>query len=341
MSDPLNNENVSNEIFKNEVEQTEVAATSAAVRSPGAQLASAREQYGWTVEQVASHLKLAPRQVIALECDDYASLPGMPIVRGFIRSYAKLLKLDSAPLLAQLGGERVLANEPLTPSEGLSTPFAATRLPSMSEKPGISSKWVVGVLLLGLLVAALWAVQQDGNVLGLSQSQQPTINEASTKESSVAPEPGSGLLTQDAQTGDQQENMPALAEPVPGEQGIPPAASVAMPTSEPAPDVAPSVTQATPAEPQNAEGRATGADAGTNTLDLKLREDSWVEIRPSNGGKALVSRLMTAGETASVEVTEPVVMVIGNAAGVDASLRGEPIQLKASTTTNVARISLK
>jgi cytoskeleton protein RodZ len=59
-----------------------------------------REAMGWTVEQVADQLKLAVRQVVALEAGDYASLPGPAVVRGFVRAYAKVVKLDAAPLVA-------------------------------------------------------------------------------------------------------------------------------------------------------------------------------------------------------------------------------------------------
>jgi cytoskeletal protein RodZ len=79
--------------------------------SPGAKLAFARNDLGWTVEQVAAQLKLATRQIVALEADDYAALPEPAVVRGFIRAYAKLLKLDATPLVALImvdGGETKL-----------------------------------------------------------------------------------------------------------------------------------------------------------------------------------------------------------------------------------------
>ncbi len=80
----------------------EILATEAAriALSPGTKLASARGSMGWTVEQVAAQLKLATRQIVALEADDYAALPEPAVVRGFIRAYAKILKLDAAPLVA-------------------------------------------------------------------------------------------------------------------------------------------------------------------------------------------------------------------------------------------------
>ncbi|MBY0570364.1 MAG: helix-turn-helix domain-containing protein [Burkholderiaceae bacterium] len=67
--------------------------------SPGARLAAARNASGWTVDQVATQLKITRHQILAIEADDYDVLPAPAIVRGFVRAYAKLLKLDSAPLL--------------------------------------------------------------------------------------------------------------------------------------------------------------------------------------------------------------------------------------------------
>ena len=49
-----------------------------ALPSPGAQLRQARELRGESVGEVAFALKLSPRQVVALESDDFVALPGMP-----------------------------------------------------------------------------------------------------------------------------------------------------------------------------------------------------------------------------------------------------------------------
>ena len=62
----------------------------------GTLLRSAREAAGLSLDAVAQQLKLAPRQVRALEESDFAKLPGRTFVRGFVRNYARLLRLDSA-----------------------------------------------------------------------------------------------------------------------------------------------------------------------------------------------------------------------------------------------------
>ena len=317
----------------NEGMQTEAQAPEPGPVSPGARLAATREANGWSIEQVASYLKLAPRQVAAIERDDYAALPGMPIVRGFVRSYAKLLKMDAAPLLAQLGGETMLASESLKPKEGLAAPFSEARLPSMSDKPAMSSKWVVGVLLLILVGVAFWAFRQKPAVMELPPSPagesetvvEPVEPPASASAGSDAPvvptEPASPPAADEADAAAQvQPDQDQAATTAPG-----PSAAVEQVASAPAPASAP----------------ASAPAPTDDILNLTVREESWIEIRRADGGRVVTARLAQPGENITVNVAEPVELVVGNAAGVDATLRGEPLELKGSTKTNVARLNLK
>ncbi len=65
----------------------------------GTALRSARESLGMDVDDAARKLCLSPRQLSALESDDFAALPSPAFTRGFIRNYARLLNLDPNPLL--------------------------------------------------------------------------------------------------------------------------------------------------------------------------------------------------------------------------------------------------
>jgi cytoskeleton protein RodZ len=64
----------------------------------GQELAFAREAKGMSQEQIADILNLTLANVIALENDDYESLPGWTYVSGYLRAYARLLDLDSDSL---------------------------------------------------------------------------------------------------------------------------------------------------------------------------------------------------------------------------------------------------
>ena len=61
----------------------------------GQELALAREAKGMSQEQIADILNLTLANVIAIENDDYESLPGWTYVSGYLRAYARLLGLDS------------------------------------------------------------------------------------------------------------------------------------------------------------------------------------------------------------------------------------------------------
>src|SRR5258706_15480936 len=88
--------------------------------SAGAQLRAYRENAQLTVDDVAHHLKLARRQVLAIENDDLDALPGPTFVRGFIRNYARLLRVDATPLLeaGNLIAPRAAPMEQIAPTMG-------------------------------------------------------------------------------------------------------------------------------------------------------------------------------------------------------------------------------
>ena len=74
-------------------------ASALSLQAVGHLLVEARERMGLSVDEVASRLRLMPRQVQALESGNVDALPGPAFVRGFLRNYAKLLQIDAEPLL--------------------------------------------------------------------------------------------------------------------------------------------------------------------------------------------------------------------------------------------------
>lgn len=117
---------------------------------PGKMLREARERLGLSVADVAQHTRLAPRQIEALEADDFDNLPELPFVRGFIRSYARLLQIDPEPLLAALPPEGH-SSVPLMPPS-VEAPFPS---PFMMQRRNLM---VVGATLLLVLLGGLLAV---------------------------------------------------------------------------------------------------------------------------------------------------------------------------------------
>lgn len=116
--------------------------------SVGAMLRAARERAGLSLTDVAGHLKFAPRQIEALEADDFIHLPEMPFVRGFVRNYAKLLQIDSAPLLVALPGAPTKTVDALLVMRSKNVP-----LPGVYAARKYNIVWLAAGLVVALVLA--------------------------------------------------------------------------------------------------------------------------------------------------------------------------------------------
>lgn len=327
----------------------------------GAQLAALREARGWTTLQIASQLNLANRQIQALEADNYAALPGMVIVRGFIRAYAKVLQADPAPILAAIVDDTSTPAVLLPERNTLSASFSEAKL-SPSGPRGFSFKLMVGVAVLALIGVAIFAGQHLGLIPSSMSPQTSHVEKVLPIESGEiieVPPAQSEVIEGSVAPSTNESNATSAAAPT-----APVAESkVTVPESKPAalvsaPAPAPAPAPVTASKPSVAAPAVQSVAATMNTtavtapvvaavpvnskdaLAIKVREDSWVEIKRADNS-VLLSRLLKAGTSEVVAVTEPVNMVIGNAAGVDVTLRGKSVDVVTGNTSNVARLNLK
>ncbi|RJR16293.1 hypothetical protein C4579_00450 [Candidatus Microgenomates bacterium] len=70
------------------------------MRSTGTLLKEERLRKGFTLEQVEKSTKIRARYLEALEDDDFARLPALPYIQGFVRNYSTFLGLKSTTMLA-------------------------------------------------------------------------------------------------------------------------------------------------------------------------------------------------------------------------------------------------
>jgi cytoskeleton protein RodZ len=74
-------------------------------------------------------------------------------------------------------------------------------------------------------------------------------------------------------------------------------------------------------------------------LRFRAEGRSWVEVRDASG-TVVFSRILDAGQEASLDGTPPFSLVVGNAAVVRVEFRGEPIEIKEVSKNGVGRIRL-
>ncbi len=155
----------------------------------GRKLRAAREVASLSLADVAQSLKFTPRQIELLEADDYASLPGMTVVRGFIRSYAKLLKLDAEALLLMLDEASPSAPVEVRPPDNM----GVASQPGVLQQLSFSASAVVVLVMAGVLLG-LWHFLGSSSLKSFLPETRETKGEPPVKPLSALP-PGSNLTT--------------------------------------------------------------------------------------------------------------------------------------------------
>ncbi|WP_172600372.1 RodZ domain-containing protein [Sulfurivermis fontis] len=181
-----------------------MTAEVAVVAGPGQRLRLAREAAGLSREEVSTRLRLRLELIRALEEDDYAHLPPVAFVSGYLRSYARLLELPAEELVAML--ERPDA----TPA--LVAPVMPLHQRRSSDWPVKLVTWLIVLLLLGLL--AVWWL-----------SRQPAEDEPAGEPAMLQAPDGNVSLTLPPVTETPPQAEPqevAVAEPSPVIGAAPP-----------------------------------------------------------------------------------------------------------------------
>jgi cytoskeleton protein RodZ len=284
-------------------------ATEPARPSAGTLLHLAREDAGLTLDAVAQQLKLAPRQVKAIEDDDFAGLPGRTFVRGFVRNYARLLNLDADAVVASLpGGSTPLLDSPLLHS----TAPTMGELPTLERSKSSWTRWAIPLTLVAVIAAV--AVYEFSRGRDAGRTTNIDAMGPGGTEQVTAAQPTPGVAPPAKESASQ-----SLPNPLAGKDTTTPSAQSAAGAAPaaPAPDT-----------------------AGEVTLTLTYRDSSWTDVREKSG-RVLVAQLMAGGRKETFSGTPPFDVVIGNATEVSLTYRGEAIDLAPFIKSGVARLTLR
>lgn len=282
-----------------------------AAATAGMLLREAREAAGMSLDSVAQQLKLAPRQVKALEDGDFAHLPGRTFVRGFMRNYARLLRLDPAVVLAALRDAN--ASQPSDNPSLAPTPRPMGELPPDSPRRRSWTRWAIPLAMVAAV--ALAAVYERMRPL-----------EDAVKHS--APEK-------------------VVPVPAPAPLAVPaPADTTALPNPLAPPVDKPESAPVSPTEKLDAGGPSspvmppTASGAFEGTVALSFLGTSWVEVRDATGAIVLSATGYAGGnQTASGRL--PLEVVLGNANAVSVTFQGRAFDIEPFTKQNVAKFTLK
>lgn len=315
------------------------------VASAGGRLREAREAAGLSVDAVAQQLKLAPRQIRAIEEDDWQHLPGRTFIRGFARNYARFLHLDPDAVLAMLPAPET---DPALGRPALRTDTRPMgEIPAEREPSRASSMRFLLPLVLIAIVAAVAYYELSRAPLRMPEWLSTRIgafNQGAPDEatsSALPTSPASPSTTSQAPAAGALSVAPKVLG---SEPETPSAASNADGASTPTPAASPSAPAATAETPATAPASAATSaqptSGGDVALVLTFRGSSWAEVKDANG-RVVLQMTGGAGMTQTVNALPPLEVALGNAPAVDVTFRGQPLDLAPYTRGSVARVGLK
>lgn len=313
----------------------------------GATLKEHREKQEVSIYQVASQLHLDNRIIIAIESDDFASLPDPIYIRGYIRGYCKLLNLNADEML-QIYKDNVHQQDPEIIPE--------IKYPTQSSSRDKPVKAFTYLISLGLvmLVIAWWQsnfIVSDTVILQpqITETQEPSISEPDPGESETLEEI---ILDEYLSITDYTPLFPSTISIAPGMESDPTIDYLNIQAND---DVTvddlilDDISQQFMSENNfEAESTITNDDieeeedqpsTGPDSLVLYMTADSWIEIFDVNEQKVYFD-LGRTGDQLTLKGTAPFDIILGFAQGVTIEFNGETIDQAPYTRAGVARFTL-
>ncbi|AKA17857.1 RodZ domain-containing protein [Aeromonas hydrophila] len=292
---------------------------------PGQLLRNAREQLGWTREQVASRIHLRLTLIAAIESDTYDKHTSHTFIRGYLRTYAKLVGIPEETILAaydKLG---------LTPPDNIDMQSFSRRSRQQANDSRLKVvTWLVILVLIALSVAWWW---------------QSTARRSAGDEALAATEMGATSNTPSATVPpavDVADPVVAPATSAAAATSVDPVASAAATTlpvdaSSAVATTAVATSAATATQP--AADTATSEPAKVPQLKMSFTADCWLDVKDAKG-KTLFSGLKKANDELVLEGPEPLKFIIGAPMAVNIEYQGKSIDMSRYNNGRTARLSL-
>lgn len=263
----------------------------------GATFRKARETSGLPLEKIAAETKISARFLLAIESESFNLLPGGIFNRGFIRSYAEYLGLDSEQAVADYDRMFTKAQEPLE---------VLVDAERESSRKSDRNLYPIAAAILFVSVIAYYLVTRKPST-STEQAPQSTAEKQATQTPTVS--------------------APAAVDALPKLES---SATVAQPTSTALSTSTPSPMTAQPSPPSQEISRppattaSAASTASTLALDINANSQTWVKV--TSDGTVTLADILQPGTERRFSAERSLNVTIGNAAGVTLKINGRELK---------------
>jgi cytoskeleton protein RodZ len=335
----------------NEKTKDESETTAEVVIGPGAQLRKARERQGLDQAKMAAQLHLSQTMIVALESDDFNSLPSPVFVQGYLRKYSRLLGVNEDAVVDAYQGLLPAPDEAMI--RGAQKQELGRELHSGHGVVRYVT-WGI-VLILAALVFFWWQTRVDlvePTPLPAQERQDTDVRDPQPAQVMPQPIPAEEQVSQPESASQEvvEESEQVLSEidellstsdqeQTTDQQQIMADDNLQQPIESVQPD--PVTTPAQVAEStESVESTEEVAPAVYKRVVFLFKESCWAEVRDRDGKLRIFGELGSDKRHTLDGRLGPFSVLLGNAPGVELTIDGESFDLKPFTRGKVARFTL-
>lgn len=301
---------------------------------PGQLLRNAREQLGWTREQVASRIHLRLTLIAAIESDTYDKHTSHTFIRGYLRTYAKLVGIPEETILAayeKLG---------LAPPDNIDMQSFSRRSRQQANDSRLKAvTWLVVLVLIALSIAWWWqsTARRSASDDALAATEMSAASSAAAEPDMTPHDTINALPVEEAATVPATSDVTAPAAVSDASATDPLSATRPLISATAAVGTATNV--AAPGVNSTASEEAVVDPATAPQLKIGFTADCWLEVKDANG-KTLFSGLKKANNELVLEGAEPLKLIIGAPMAVKLEYKGNAFDMSRYNNGRTARFSL-
>ncbi|MEN4777167.1 cytoskeleton protein RodZ [Pantoea agglomerans] len=330
---------------------TEATQENSALHSTGERLRLAREQMGLTQQNVAERLCLKLSTVRDIEEDKSPADLASTFLRGYIRSYARLVHIPEEELLPMMAKQTPIRASKIEPMQS----FSLGKRRKKRDGWLMIFTWLVVFVVVGLTGAWWWQNHKEsqddlvpmtdqnsssgdsGQSIPLGESSGDSAAPAAPDENNTASD-NSAASAAPAATG---SNSATTAQPDTTSNAVVSPSQAPVDNSAAAP-AATNTNTNTSTAPQMPVGAAAVSEpaADPNAVVMTFNADCWLEVSDATG-KKLFSGIQRSGGKLSLAGTPPYRLKIGAPSAVQVQYQNQPVDLSRFIRNNqVARLTL-
>ncbi len=329
---------------------TEATQETNAAQTTGVRLRTAREQLGLSQQAVAERLCLKVSTVRDIEDDKAPAELASTFLRGYIRSYARLVHIPEEELLPMMEKQAPVRAAKVAPMQS----FSLGKRRKKRDGWLMSFTWLILFVVVGLTGAWWWQNHkaQQEEISTMADQSSAELSAGNTAQSvplnTGADTPSApDAATQPAPVQEDPQSPPADATAQNAPQNAPADNSAVVSPSQAPIDNAQNTTTPAPAPGAGAaaslptdQAGVTAPAADANALVMNFNADCWLEVTDATG-KKLFSGMQRKDGNLNLAGQAPYKLKIGAPAAVQIQFQGKPVDLSRFIRTNqVARLTV-